>query len=220
MNYTNRYIITGGPGSGKSTLLNALKAEGYECYDEISRTIIQEQQLINGDKVPWKNLSAFAYICYERMTAQLENTPQDVCFFDRGLPDIIAYLQRGNITAAVFSTAVCPILLPIYKEGKLPLLLVFTGSAKIIIPQFLLHPPGRIFLLTIPNAPKLINSLSPPWQDIFINDTERPETYQQSVDIYRHLKNTYTDLGFQLIELPKVSVAERVKFVQAAISHL
>ncbi len=177
MNYTNRYIITGGPGTGKSTLLNALKAEGYECYDEISRTIIQEQQLINGDKVPWKNLSAFAYICYERMTAQLENTPQDVCFFDRGLPDIIAYLQRGNITAAP-----C-----FYQQCKNYNTTVF---------------------------------IAPPWQDIFINDTERPETYQQSVDIYQYLKRTYANLGFQLIELPKVSVAERVKFVQAAISHL
>ncbi len=171
MSFTNRYIITGGPGSGKSTLLNALKREGYKCYDEISRIIIQEQQQTNGDKVPWKNLNAFAHICYNRMAEQLKETPQEICFFDRGLPDVIAYLKRGNIAIAPY----------FYEQCK--------------------DYNNTVFI-------------APPWQDIFINDTERPETYRQSVEIYQQLQNTYSNLGFQLIELPKVSVAERVGFVQ------
>ncbi len=175
MNYSNRYIITGGPGSGKSTLLNALKKQGYSCFDEMSRIIIQEQQQINGDKVPWKNLFGFAHICYERMVAQLKETPQSICFFDRGLPDIIAYLRKGNVAVA-----------PLFFEQC------------------------QNYNTTV--------FIAPPWQTIFINDQQRPETYQQAVDIYCSLKETYLNLGFLLLELPKSDVATRVAFIEQQLA--
>lgn len=33
-------VISGGPGSGKTTLLALLKQAGYDCFEEISREII------------------------------------------------------------------------------------------------------------------------------------------------------------------------------------
>ena len=96
--HTNRYIITGGPGSGKSSLLSALVKQNYQGFEEISRVIIREQHEIGGDGVPWQNLAAFAELCYERMSAQLDQCDSDcTCFYDRGLPDIIAYVRRGGL---------------------------------------------------------------------------------------------------------------------------
>lgn len=170
MDYKNRYIITGGPGSGKSTLLQALKAEGYCGYNEISRTVIREQQAIGGDKVPWANLAGFATICNTKMKEILQNTSTNICFFDRGLPDIIAYLKRGELAIPNHFYEQC------------------------------CNYNTTVFI-------------APPWRDIFINDAERPETFEHSEITYQYLKKTYTDLGFSLIELPKTDVKQRVAFV-------
>ncbi|PKQ65108.1 hypothetical protein BZG02_04565 [Labilibaculum filiforme] len=169
--YHNRYIITGGPGSGKSTLLNKLSEHGHQCFKEVSRMVIQEQHLIGGDKVPWRNLSEFAEICFERMSSQLSKCKlEGICFFDRGLPDIIAYVRRGKLTV-----------------------------------------PTKYF-----NKSKQYNQtvfLAPPWQEIFINDAERPESFEDAVEIAAFLKNTYQELGFTVIELPKFSVSKRAQFI-------
>lgn len=172
----NRYIITGGPGSGKSTLLKGLIDKGYHGFEEISRMIIREQHQIGGDKVPWRNLSEFAEICYERMCNQLmTSSPYEYTFFDRGLPDIIAYVKRGKLEVPK----------KYFEKCKNYNLIVF---------------------------------LAPPWQKIFINDEERPESFSDAQEIYQFIKETYSNLGFKLVELPKVSVPERIQFIESYLS--
>ena len=176
MNSSNRYIITGGPGSGKSSLLNALIEKGYQGFEEISRIVIREQHEINGDKLPWKNLADFAEICYERMSLQLNDcNPNNFCFYDRGLPDIIAYMRRGGLDVHQKYFAQCSS----YNN------IVFIAS---------------------------------PWREIFINDAERPESFEDSEEIYKFLKETYAELGFKIIELPKISISNRVKFIESYLS--
>lgn len=172
----NRYIITGGPGSGKSSLIDALSTKEHQCFEEISRVIIREQHQIGGDKVPWKNLAEFAAICYERMSNQLsECNSSTYCFFDRGLPDIIAYIRRGGLNVP-----------PEYFEKC-------KDYNKCIF-------------------------LAPPWKEIFINDAERPESFEDALEISSFLRNTYQELGFTVIELPKVSIQERLLFIENYLS--
>ncbi|MGQ1910262.1 AAA family ATPase [Marinifilum sp. RC60d5] len=176
MSKENRYIITGGPGSGKSSLLNALIKANYQGFEEISRIVIREQHKLGGDKLPWKNLQAFAEVCYERMGKQLEKCePDTLCFYDRGLPDIIAYMRRGAL----------------HIEEK-----YYEKCSEY---------NNTVFI-------------APPWKDIFINDAERPESFSDSLEIYQFLKETYLELGFEIIELPKVTIPERVKFIEAYIT--
>jgi predicted ATPase len=92
-----RIVIAGGPGSGKSTLLKALAESGEVCYEESSRVLIREQLARAGRLVPWDDLPAFAQECSERMRAQLADSARHGrCFFDRGLPDLIGYLNHGG----------------------------------------------------------------------------------------------------------------------------
>src|SRR4051812_35237756 len=92
-----RVIISGGPGTGKSTLLDGLKATGELCFPEVSRDLIREQFRTGGSLLPWKDLAGFAAECAERMGAQLAaSSPSRRAFFDRGLPDLIAYLRHGG----------------------------------------------------------------------------------------------------------------------------
>ena len=59
--------------------------------------------------------------------------------------------------------------------------------------------------------------IAPPWQDIFAQDAERRQDFAEAERTYRVMAETYTGLGYELVVLPRVSVAERVRFVVAEI---
>jgi predicted ATPase len=55
--------------------------------------------------------------------------------------------------------------------------------------------------------------IAPPWREIYCTDTERKQTFDEGVYGYRLLAAAYPDYGYELVELPRVSVAQRVEFV-------
>jgi len=125
-----RYIITGGSGSGKSSIIKELQTRGYSCRPEISRTLIKEQQACGGKLLPWENMEGFAVECFSRMQEQLNTQPEQPVFFDRGIPDIIAYL----------------------KSRELPVRFDYGGYASFYNSKVFICPPCRKFLLTINNV--------------------------------------------------------------------
>jgi len=62
--------------------------------------------------------------------------------------------------------------------------------------------------------------IAPPWREIFRQDSERKQNYDEAVRTYDALAACYADYGYELIELPRVSVEERVLFVIDKISAL
>jgi predicted ATPase len=62
------FVVTGATGSGKTALIHELKKRGYRGVEEVARSIIQEQTKIDGDGVPWKNLSRFKELMLARYT--------------------------------------------------------------------------------------------------------------------------------------------------------
>jgi predicted ATPase len=55
--------------------------------------------------------------------------------------------------------------------------------------------------------------IAPPWPEIFTQDTERRQDFDEAIRTYEALAETYTDLGYALVTLPRVSVAARLQFV-------
>jgi predicted ATPase len=60
--------------------------------------------------------------------------------------------------------------------------------------------------------------IAPPWKEIFTQDTERKQDFDEAVRIYDALAATHTAYGYELVEIPRVSVAERVYFILNAIA--
>lgn len=58
----------------------------------------------------------------------------------------------------------------------------------------------------------------PPWSDIFEQDSERPQTYGESVSLYRALCDAYLECGFRLHHVPKGSVEERVECIVSLVA--
>ena len=53
----------------------------------------------------------------------------------------------------------------------------------------------------------------PPWQEIFANDQERIENFDETEAIHNELVKTYTAYGMPPIVVPKLSVEKRVSFL-------
>ncbi|MCF2487552.1 AAA family ATPase [Dyadobacter sp. CY347] len=172
------FVITGGPGSGKSTLLEALAELGYLTVPEVSRELIRDEVAAGGNCLPWINLPCFARRCMERMQADFHHaSPAQTVFFDRGLPDIIAYLNVGK---------------------------------NDIDPDFL--------EACVANRYETNVFIAPPWEEIYVNDDERWQTFTEASALYEAIQKAYSSLGYQLIALPKIPVCERAEFIIKQIS--
>jgi len=60
--------------------------------------------------------------------------------------------------------------------------------------------------------------LTPPWEEIYINDNERKESFEEAEVIHEAIKNTYQSLGYICIDVPKKSVRERVEFISEEVN--
>lgn len=170
-------LLIGGPSSGKTTLINYLEAEGYICYPEISREITLNARNEGVDQLFLENPMLFSERLLEGRIKQYENatTEGKHVFIDRGIPDVLAYMDFIGDTYPDAFIAACEN----YKYDK-------------------------VFLL-------------PPWEEIYVSDAERYESYEEATKIHDYLVATYKKFGYDLHEVPKTCVAARFQFI---INHL
>jgi predicted ATPase len=58
--------------------------------------------------------------------------------------------------------------------------------------------------------------IAPPWREIFVRDGERKQSFADAARAYEVVAETYTRCGYELIELPRVSVVDRAEIVADA----
>lgn len=93
---TKKIVITGGPGTGKTTIVQSLKDEGYACLPEISRQVILEARASGIEQLFLENPLLFSEKLLEgreRQYIEAKNHSDEIVFIDRGIPDIIAYMD-------------------------------------------------------------------------------------------------------------------------------
>lgn len=57
----------------------------------------------------------------------------------------------------------------------------------------------------------------PPWKEIYETDNERKQNWAEVMQTHEVLITVYTELGYQLIEVPPIPVTERAAFI---VSHI
>ena len=60
----------------------------------------------------------------------------------------------------------------------------------------------------------------PPWKAIYVNDPERDHTFEHAERVNSITQEWYRRCRYQLIEVPRVSVAERCTYVLQALAHM
>ena len=168
------YVITGGPGSGKTSLIEALRSGGYACLGEAGRAIIEDQMAIDGRALPWRDPLLFAELMLSMDMRSYRLAEQSVVpvFFDRGIPDVLAYLRLMNI----------PVPEHMHNAAR-------TSSYN-----------RNVFI-------------APPWREIFHQDLERKQDFDEAIRTYDALVKTYTSYNYNLVEIPRTSVEERLRLI-------
>ncbi|WP_299116200.1 ATP-binding protein [uncultured Winogradskyella sp.] len=91
-----KVVIAGGPGTGKTSIINHLKECGFLCYDEISREVTLQARKDGIEQLFLTESLLFSEKLLEGRTQQFLNAEKEnenVVFLDRGLPDVIAYMD-------------------------------------------------------------------------------------------------------------------------------
>jgi predicted ATPase len=60
--------------------------------------------------------------------------------------------------------------------------------------------------------------IAPPWKEIYGMDEERRQNWDVAVRTHNIMAETYAELGYELVELPRASVTQRAEFAIARIS--
>ena len=106
---TRKIIITGGPGTGKTSVIKELEERGEKCLHEISRQITLEAQKKGISQLFLKEPLLFSEMLLQgriQQHQQAEELNSEQVFIDRGLPDVIAYMDYfGNEYPGVFNAA-------------------------------------------------------------------------------------------------------------------
>jgi len=169
-----KIVLIGGPGTGKTSVIRALEDKGYKCFHEVSREVIAQAQREGIEQLFLKEPLLFSEMLMNGRVQQYiesDEINEKYIFFDRGIPDITAYMD--------FKNTPYPERFNLKNED-------FKYDA--------------IFYFPI-------------WKEIYKQDNERYESYEQALEIQQALSDTYSNLGYQLRHVPKESVGARVDFI-------
>ncbi|WP_086478151.1 MULTISPECIES: AAA family ATPase [Arenibacter] len=93
---SKKIVITGGPSTGKTSIINKIEALGYFCFEEISRQVTLEARKEGIPQLFKTDPLLFSERIMEGRMAQFhasQKVDEPLIFFDRGLPDVTAYMD-------------------------------------------------------------------------------------------------------------------------------
>ncbi|WP_299669065.1 ATP-binding protein [uncultured Polaribacter sp.] len=174
-----KIVLIGGPGTGKTTVLNELIKRNFYCMPEVSRAVTLKAKEEGIDQLFLTEPLLFSKMLLEGREEQYVKAnllAEEIVFFDRGIPDVHAYMNYFNTEYPAFF---------IKKSAQ------YTYS--------------KIFHFS-------------PWKEIHITDNERYESFEESEEIDAFLVKAYSELGYNLINVPFGSVEERTNFIVNSLS--
>ncbi len=103
---TKKIVITGGPSTGKTAVIEVLQQEGYPCKEEVIRAMTLAKKEADDNLVFESNPivsvddpAAFNQMILQARIEQYKSsldTSEELIFFDRGIPDVLAYMDCFN----------------------------------------------------------------------------------------------------------------------------
>ena len=91
-----KIVLIGGPGTGKTSVINELIARNYFCMTEISREVTLKAQEKGIEQLFLTKPLLFSQLLLEGREQQFisaDKSQHNTVFFDRGIPDVHAYLD-------------------------------------------------------------------------------------------------------------------------------
>lgn len=101
------YVITGAPHAGKTTLIEELEKIGHKVVLEAARVFIDEE-IEKGETIEEIRKDEFEFqkkVLKMKIENETKKSQKEIIFWDRGIPDSLAYLEMLGITDEFFQKA-------------------------------------------------------------------------------------------------------------------
>ncbi|MDB9903573.1 ATP-binding protein, partial [Flavobacteriaceae bacterium] len=105
-----KIVFAGGPATGKTTLIQTLELRGYACAQEVSRQVTLEARENGITQLFVSDPLLFSEKLLEGRVNQFKEAHKNkasLVFLDRGIPEVLAYLDRGNTPYPNHFTKAC-----------------------------------------------------------------------------------------------------------------
>ena len=93
MDKPRRFVVTGTSGTGKTSIINELKSMGMLCFDEPGRKVLTS----GTNEAKTKPEPFIEEILTQALNDYKEASSMQTVYYDRGLPDIVAYAHRFKV---------------------------------------------------------------------------------------------------------------------------
>jgi len=134
-------------------------------------------------------------IIKERLAAGLSPRPDPVSFAQEILSaDIEKYQTASSCDCAMF-----------FDRGVLDALYMLDAESALTrerIAKYVQEFPYNNVVL-----------LLPPWKEIYGTDSERDQTFEESVEVFEGMKRWYLQWRYKTLEVPRGNINERVSFI-------
>ena len=105
-----KIVFAGGPATGKTTLIQTLELRGYACAQEVSRQVTLEARENGITQLFVSDPLLFSEKLLEGRVNQFKEAHKNkasLVFLDRGIPEVLAYLDSGNTPYPNHFTKAC-----------------------------------------------------------------------------------------------------------------
>lgn len=55
--------------------------------------------------------------------------------------------------------------------------------------------------------------ITPPWKEIYLNDAERKQSFEEAIATYEMMFQVYSNLNYAVVEIPRTTVEKRIDFI-------
>jgi predicted ATPase len=180
-------IITGAPGTGKTAIIDALRARGLLGIAEPAREIIAEQRAIGGFGVWERDTRLFLELLLSRSIAQFKGSK----------------ILDNSSKSHPFSART------IFYDRGIPDCLAYAAMAGVKLSHFenaayQYRYEAKVWIL-------------PPWEEIYECDDERQISFVDTCRFHDLLVEQYSRVGYELKEVERGSVKDRVDKITASL---
>lgn len=102
---------------------------------------------------------------------------------------------------------------PIFFDRGIPDIAGYLRLSALPVPETIARAAGRY------RYNRLV-FIAPHWPDIYVQDVERKQSPDEAARTCDAMRAVYSDYGYELLELPRADVDERVRFVLSAAAGL
>ncbi len=96
MDKPKRFVISGTSGTGKTSIINELKLMGMSCFDEPGRKVLTS----GSSEAKTKPEPFVEEMLTHALNDYKEASSMQTVYYDRGLPDVVAYAHRFKVPPA------------------------------------------------------------------------------------------------------------------------